>query len=59
MNDEQRQLELNRRYQNDPVFHNLVDLIVKLLEDHSLTRWDIADALVQADRIVWLNSQKV
>lgn len=58
MIDEQRQQELNKRYNSDPVFHNLVNLLVQCFETGKLDRYAAMDAITQAERIAWFNSQK-
>jgi hypothetical protein len=42
-----------RRYQNDPIFHDFVETLVRLFNDGTLDRDDVMDALRLAENIMY------
>lgn len=46
--------KLTERYENDPVFHQMVQKIVSSVQDGRLERIDWFDAIRMADRILFM-----
>ena len=47
-----------KRYESDPIYHNFISALVRLMNDGTLTRGDVIDALQIAERIIFEMSMR-